>query len=59
MLALGTDQVANATPLIAALLSIPPGERYPPLGLNPVQQRRQTFATLLDQLEGWRGSNLC
>ena len=52
MLALGTDQVANATPLIAALLSIPTGERYPPLGLNPVQQRRQTFAALLDQLEG-------
>jgi class 3 adenylate cyclase/tetratricopeptide (TPR) repeat protein len=52
MLALGTDRLANATPLIAALLSIPTGERYPPLGLNPVQQRRQTFATLLDQLEG-------
>ena len=52
MLALGTQQVATATPLIAALLSIPTGERYPPLGLNPVQQRRQTFATLLDQLEG-------
>ena len=51
MLAIGTQQVATATPLIAALLSIPTGERYPPLGLNPVQQRRQTFATLLDQLE--------
>src|SRR5207302_4664394 len=42
MLALGTQQVAKATPLIAALLSIGTGERYPPLGLNPVQQRRQT-----------------
>lgn len=52
MLALGTQQVANATPLIAALLSIPTGERYPPLGLSPVQQRRQTFAALLDQFEG-------
>lgn len=52
MLALGTQQVAKATPLIAALLSIATGERYPPLGLNPVQQRRQTFVTLLDQLEG-------
>lgn len=52
MLALGTQQVATATPLIAALLSIPTGERYPPLGLSPVQQRRQTFAALLDQLEG-------
>jgi class 3 adenylate cyclase/tetratricopeptide (TPR) repeat protein len=52
MLALGTQQVDNAAPLIAALLSITTGERYPPLGLNPVQQRRQTFAALLDQLEG-------
>ncbi|MGY3620342.1 adenylate/guanylate cyclase domain-containing protein [Bradyrhizobium sp. USDA 10063] len=52
MLALGTQQVARVTPLIAALLSIPAGERYPPLGLSPVQQRRQTFAALLDQLEG-------
>ncbi|MFL6790885.1 MAG: adenylate/guanylate cyclase domain-containing protein, partial [Bradyrhizobium sp.] len=52
MLALGTQQVATATPLIAALLSITTGERYPPLGLSPVQQRRQTFAALLDQLEG-------
>jgi class 3 adenylate cyclase len=52
MLALGTQQVTKATPLIAALLSIVTGERYPPLGLSPVQQRRQTFAVLLDQLEG-------
>ncbi|MDN4999650.1 adenylate/guanylate cyclase domain-containing protein [Bradyrhizobium sp. GCM10027634] len=52
MLALGTQQVARATPLIAALLSIPTGDRCPPLGLSPAQQRRQTFAALLDQLEG-------
>ena len=52
MLALGTQQVARATALIAALLSIPTGDRYPPLGLSPAQLRRQTFATLLDQLEG-------
>ena len=52
MLALGTQQVAKAAPLVAALLSITTGERYPPLSLSPVQQRRQTFAALLDQLEG-------
>lgn len=51
-LALGTQQVAQAAPLIAALLSISADGRYPPLGLSPVQQRRQTFAALLDQLEG-------
>ncbi|WP_456780291.1 MULTISPECIES: adenylate/guanylate cyclase domain-containing protein [unclassified Bradyrhizobium] len=52
MLALGTQHVPSVTPLIAALLSIPTGDRYPPLGLSPAQQRRQTFAALLDQLEG-------
>ncbi|MGY4339619.1 class 3 adenylate cyclase/ABC-type transport system involved in cytochrome c biogenesis ATPase subunit [Bradyrhizobium sp. LM2.9] len=52
MLALGTQQVARATPLIAALLSIPTGDHCSPLGLSPAQQRRQTFAALLDQLEG-------
>ncbi|WP_024515484.1 adenylate/guanylate cyclase domain-containing protein [Bradyrhizobium sp. Tv2a-2] len=52
MLALGTQRVAKATPIIAALLSVATSERYPPLGLSPVQQRRQTFAALLDQLEG-------
>ncbi|MHC2736017.1 class 3 adenylate cyclase/ABC-type transport system involved in cytochrome c biogenesis ATPase subunit [Bradyrhizobium liaoningense] len=52
MLALGTQQVARATPLIAALLSIPTGDHCPPLGLSAAQQRRQTFAALLDQLEG-------
>ncbi|MDE5461052.1 AAA family ATPase [Bradyrhizobium sp. CSS354] len=52
MLALGTQQVAQATPLIAALLSIPTGDHCPPLSLSPAQQRRQTFAALLDQLEG-------
>jgi class 3 adenylate cyclase/tetratricopeptide (TPR) repeat protein len=52
MLALGAREVASVTPLIAALLSIPTGERYAPLALSPVQQRRQTFAALLDQFEG-------
>src|SRR5262249_2087528 len=51
MLALGTQQVARAMPLIAALLSVKTGDRYPTLGLSPAQQRRQTFAVLLDQLE--------
>ena len=41
----------SAMPLLAALLAIPTGERYPPITLTPTQQRRQTFAALLDQLE--------
>ena len=37
--------------LFASLLSIPTGERYPPLALSAAQQRRLTLAALLDQLE--------
>jgi class 3 adenylate cyclase/predicted ATPase len=50
--ALATNtKTADTTPLIAALLSIPTTGRHPPLKLTPTQQRRQTFAALLDQLE--------
>ncbi len=52
VLARGASDVAEVAPLFAALLSIPFGERYPPLALSPAQQRRQTLAALLDQLEG-------
>ena len=38
-------------PLFAALLSIPVGNRYPPLHLSAAQQRRQTFTALVDQFE--------
>ena len=41
----------DAAPLIAALLSIPFGDRYPKLTPNPALQRRRTFAALLDQFE--------
>ena len=52
ILAMSTSRVQAVAPLFAALLSVPPGERYAPLALSPTQQRRQTFAALLDQLEG-------
>jgi class 3 adenylate cyclase/tetratricopeptide (TPR) repeat protein len=38
-------------PLLAALLSIPFTNRYPPLSFSATQQRRQTIAALLDRLE--------
>ena len=41
----------SAIPLLAALLTIPTRERYPSITLTPMQQRRQTLAALLDQLE--------
>jgi class 3 adenylate cyclase/predicted ATPase len=51
VLAMGGSR-AHAAPLFAALLSIPFGERYPPIALSPTQQRRRTLAALLDQFEG-------
>src|SRR5262249_7738167 len=52
VLAMGASQVQAVAPLFAALLSIPSGERYPPLALSPTQQRRRTLAALLDYFEG-------
>jgi class 3 adenylate cyclase/tetratricopeptide (TPR) repeat protein len=37
--------------LLAALLSIPTGARYPPLELAPQQQKNRTFAAILSLLE--------
>jgi class 3 adenylate cyclase/ABC-type transport system involved in cytochrome c biogenesis ATPase subunit len=52
LLAMGGSRVQAVAPLFAALLSIPFGERYPPLALSPTQQRRRTLAALLDQFDG-------
>ena len=52
VLALATDRLGEVAPLIAAMLSIPTGTRYPALTLSHAQQRRQTLFALLDQMEG-------
>jgi class 3 adenylate cyclase/tetratricopeptide (TPR) repeat protein len=52
LLAMGASRIEGVAPLFAALLSIPFGERYPPLALSPARQRRRTLAALLDQFEG-------
>src|SRR5262249_38617354 len=52
VLAMAASRIEGVAPLFAALLSIPFGERYPPLALSPTQQRRRTLAALLDQFEG-------
>jgi class 3 adenylate cyclase/predicted ATPase len=52
VLQLAEARTREALPLIASLLSIPPGSRCPPLKLSPAQQRRQTLSALLDQMEG-------
>ena len=52
LLARSTDQLADAVPLVAALLSIPTGECYPPVNLNPQRQKQRTLEILVDQLAG-------
>ena len=37
-------------PLLAALLGVPTGERYPALTLTPEVQKRRTLQALIDQL---------
>jgi predicted ATPase len=47
-----TEHVAAVAPLIAALLAIPAGDRYPALDFTPQQQKERTFEALADQLAG-------
>jgi predicted ATPase len=52
VLAQATNDLDEATPLIANLLSIPTGERYPPLTLPPQKRKEKTLYALLTQAEG-------
>jgi class 3 adenylate cyclase/tetratricopeptide (TPR) repeat protein len=52
LLGRATDQLDEAVPLIAALLGVPTGERYPALNLSPQRQKQRTLEVLLEQLEG-------
>src|SRR5258707_4986536 len=52
LLAMSASRIEGVAPLFAALLSIPFGQRYPPLALSPTQQRRRTVGALLDHFEG-------
>ena len=52
MIGLATTDVGAVAPLLADLLAIPAGDRYPPLALSPRRRKEQTFAALLDQLAG-------
>ena len=44
--------LSEAVPLIADLLSVPVGNRYPPLSLTPQKRKEKTLGVLLAQLEG-------
>jgi class 3 adenylate cyclase/predicted ATPase len=50
-----TERLNGVVPLIASMLSIPLGKRYPALTLSPAQQRHLTLSALVDQIEGLAG----
>jgi predicted ATPase/class 3 adenylate cyclase len=54
-LGLAGDRMNEVAPLVASMLSIPFGHRYPPLSLSAAQQRHQTLSALLDQIEDLAG----
>jgi predicted ATPase len=52
VLSQGTNDLSEAVPLLADLLSIPTGNRYPPLSLTPQKRKEKTFHAQLAQVEG-------
>ena len=52
LLKLGTSEAARAAALLAPLLSIPTGERYPPLDATPERKKTLALEALLEQLAG-------
>src|SRR5215469_15324294 len=52
LLAQAVENVGAVAPLIAALLSIPTGQRYPPLNLTPDAQKQRTLNAIVEQLVG-------
>ena len=52
VLAQGTNGLSEAVPLLADLLSIPTGDRYPPLNLTPQKRKEKTLHAQLAQVEG-------
>jgi class 3 adenylate cyclase/tetratricopeptide (TPR) repeat protein len=52
VLAQATNDLGEAAPLLAALLSLPTGERYAPLNLTPQKQKEKTLQALEAQVAG-------
>ena len=52
MLAQATNDLSEVVPLLADLLSIPTGDRYPPLNLTPQKRKEKTLRAQLAQVEG-------
>ncbi|WP_439400321.1 AAA family ATPase (plasmid) [Bradyrhizobium sp. PMVTL-01] len=55
LLAEANADLSQAVPVIADLLSVPIGNRYPPLSLTPRKRKEETLRVLLAQLEGLAG----
>jgi tetratricopeptide (TPR) repeat protein len=52
VLAQGTNDLGEIVPLLAELLSILTGDRYPPLNLTPQKRKEKTLHAQVAQLEG-------
>jgi class 3 adenylate cyclase/tetratricopeptide (TPR) repeat protein len=52
VLAQGSNDLGEAVPPLADLLSIPTGDRYPPLNLTPQKRKEKTLHAQLAQVEG-------
>ena len=52
VLALAANDLREAAPLLADLLSIPTGDRYPALDLTPQKRKEKTLRALVAQVEG-------
>jgi class 3 adenylate cyclase len=59
VLARATNDLGEAAPLFAALLSVPTGERYPALDLTPQKQKERTLQALLAQVAGLARGSRC
>jgi class 3 adenylate cyclase len=52
VLAQGTNDLSEVVPLLADLLSIPTGDRYPPLSLTPQKRKEKTAHAQWAHIEG-------
>ncbi len=52
LLAQATNDLGAVAPLIADLLSVPIGDRYPALNFTPQKRKEKTLAALIAQVEG-------
>jgi tetratricopeptide (TPR) repeat protein len=52
VLAMGTNDLSQAVPLLADLLGVPLGDRHPQLNLTPQKRKEKTLQAMLAQVEG-------